>query len=140
MNVCVKCVPMKHISEDMLSILNEIFGEREMHRGLETRRNIPSYDVIENEKDITVYADMPGYKKEDIHLDIEDQTVHLKAERPDYEGEPNFLFRSRTNEGVDVSFPAKGIQTNKIAASYEDGVLKIVMPKIKKEIHQITVA
>ena len=140
MNVCVKCVPMKHIPEDMLPILNELFGEKEPCKAPGNRRNIPSYDVIENEKDITVYADMPGYKKEDIHLDIEDQTVHLEARRPNYEGEPNFLFRSRTNEGVDISFPAKGIQTGKITASYEDGVLKIVMPKIKKETHQITVA
>lgn len=78
-------------------------------------------------------ADLPGFKKEDITLSLNDNTLNIKAERhSDYENEDKkagYLRCERSYGSYTRSFDVTGIDVTGISASYTDGVLTIRLPK-----------
>lgn len=90
-------------------------------------------DVKENDKSYTVHAEVPGIKKEDIHVTIEGNQVaisaEVKQEKEVKEGEK--LLRSERYYGkVARSFSlANDIDEGAAQAKYSDGVLELVLPK-----------
>ncbi len=90
-------------------------------------------DVKEQEQAYLVHAEIPGVKKDDIHVAIEGAVVSVSAERCEdkdvKEGER--LLRSERYVGkVSRSFQlAQEIDESQVSAKYTDGVLKLVLPK-----------
>lgn len=91
-------------------------------------------------------ADLPGFKKENIKLSLNGDTMTIKAERhSDYEDpskKPGYLRCERSYGTYSRSFDVTGVDTAKITASYNDGVLAIRLPKqgVKEpESHTITI-
>jgi HSP20 family protein len=78
-------------------------------------------------------ADLPGFKKEDIAVNIEGETLTIRAERAENSEEKDkkgeFIKRERCYGSFSRSFDMTGIRTEDIAAAYEDGVLKLTLPK-----------
>ena len=78
-------------------------------------------------------AELPGFKKEDIHIDIDKDTLTISAERKsdenDEKGDNGFIRRERYYGSFSRSFNIKGIDTDAITAEYNDGVLKLTMPE-----------
>jgi HSP20 family protein len=108
---------------------------RGFFRPVRMDRELPQFkmDVKENDKAYTVHADLPGVKKEDIHVSIEGNTVAISAETrsesEQKEGE-KVLKRERSYGKVYRSF-SLGSDIDEAAASakYNDGVLELVLPK-----------
>lgn len=76
-------------------------------------------------------AELPGFKKEDISIDIKDERLTISAERK-FENEdekPNFVKRERYYGSYSRSFGLEGINSDGIEASYVDGVLSLRLPK-----------
>lgn len=76
-------------------------------------------------------AELPGFKKEDISIDIKDERLTISAQRK-FENEdekPNFVKRERFYGSYSRSFGLEGINTEAIEASYVDGVLSLKLPK-----------
>jgi HSP20 family protein len=93
-----------------------------------------SVDIHEEGADIVVKAEIPGMKKEDIHVDINDKTVAIHGEKKK-EGkvERNSHARlERTCRSVvrTVDLP-EDVQTDKARASFKGGVLEIRVPKTR---------
>jgi len=90
-------------------------------------------DVKENDSAYTVHADIPGVKKEDIHVSIEGNQVSIsaetKVEKEEKEGEK--VLRSERYVGkVARSFTlAHEVDDAKAQAKYSDGVLELTLPK-----------
>lgn len=90
-------------------------------------------DVKENDNAYTVHADLPGVKKEDIHVSIEGNQVSIsaetKSEKEEKEGEK--ILRSERYLGkVARSFTlAHDIDESQARAQYKDGVLELTLPK-----------
>ncbi len=93
-------------------------------------------DVIDNGDSFELDADLPGFKKEDINLNIENDCLTISAERKldKEEKMPNFIKRERFYGSFSRSFDLTGIDSDKITASYVDGVLKLVLPKEAEEV------
>ena len=90
-------------------------------------------DVKEHEKSYTVHAEMPGIKKEDIHVSIDGPVVSISAERKEEkevkEGE-RVLRKERYFGKVSRSFQLdQDIDDAKAAAKFADGVLELTLPK-----------
>lgn len=90
-------------------------------------------DVSEDDKSYTVKADIPGVKKEDIQVDIDGDTVSLRAEakqeKEEKKGE-KVVYSERSYGMVSRSFSLPSEVDDKAAkAEYKDGVLKLVLPK-----------
>ena len=90
-------------------------------------------DIQENGDSFLLEADLPGFKKEDIHVDVDDGRLTISAERhsnyEDKDKKGNFLRCERSYGSYARSFDTTGIDTAKISAAYKDGVLRLTLPK-----------
>ena len=90
-------------------------------------------DVKEDEKAFTVHAEVPGVKKEDIHVTIDGNLVSLSAEvkqEKEVKDGERVLRAERYYGKVSRSFQvAQDIDDGKAAAKFNDGVLELTLPK-----------
>ena len=90
-------------------------------------------DVKDDGDRFTVEADLPGFKKEDIHLDIHGDVLTLSAERHSKHEDKNeqgkYIRCERSYGSYKRTFDISGIDTAAIKAKYTDGVLTIALPK-----------
>jgi HSP20 family protein len=90
-------------------------------------------DVKEQDKTFVVHAEMPGIKKEDIHIEIDGPSVSISAERKQEkevkEGE-RVLRTERYFGKVSRSFQlGQDIDDTAASARFTDGVLELTLPK-----------
>lgn len=92
----------------------------------------PNIDMIENEKEIEVIADLPGLKENDINIEINDGILTLRGEKKEEKQESRHNYylseRSSTYFNRAIQLPT-AVDESTIKASLEDGVLKIILPK-----------
>lgn len=88
-------------------------------------------DVIDTGDAYKLDAELPGFKKEDIKIDVENDVLTISAERKaeSDENKPNFVKRERFYGSFSRSFDVSGIEVDGIQAAYNDGVLTLTMPK-----------
>ena len=88
-------------------------------------------DVRDEGDAFMLEAELPGFKKEDISIDIKDERLTISAERKfeNDDEKPNFVKRERYYGSYSRSFGLEGINTDGIEASYVDGVLTMKLPK-----------
>jgi len=92
----------------------------------------PSVDIKETETDITVKADLPGMKKEDIDISIDNDTLVIKGERKfeKEEKDKDYVRMERSYGSFYRSFTlGVPVKEDEVKASYKNGVLEIVIPK-----------
>ena len=108
------------------------FMLRPVFQGLDAEPDI-KLEISETDKAYTVKADVPGVKKEDIQVSIDRNEVSISAEvkQEKEEKEGNKLVRSERYYGKQFrSFSlAHDIDEAKSEAEYNDGVLKLTLPK-----------
>ncbi|MFS8973382.1 Hsp20/alpha crystallin family protein [Cupriavidus necator] len=90
-------------------------------------------DVSETERDYTVTAEIPGARKEDIEVSVERGTVVISArvERSSEEKEGERVIRRERYRGTMRRAFAldTDVDADKVDAVYENGVLRLVLPK-----------
>lgn len=78
-------------------------------------------------------ADLPGFDKKDIHLDVDGDLLTVHAERhsehEDKDKKGKYVRCERSYGSYSRSFDLSGIKADEIKAKYENGVLKLTMPK-----------
>ena len=93
-------------------------------------------DVREKEDAFLLEADLPGVKKEDISLDVNDGVLTISADINQEKKETNkegYVCSERRCGHVERSFNLDGIDENGIKADYDKGVLTINLPKLHEE-------
>ena len=100
-------------------------------------------DLHENDKSYEVRMDIPGMKKEDIKLSSEENKLVIEGERKDEKKDDkcHFVERHFGSFHREVCLPGNA-EMDKISAAYENGVLKVSVPKkeeVKPAKKQITV-
>ena len=95
-------------------------------------------DVSDNGDSYLVEAELPGFSKEDIRIDLDKDRLTISAERKseteDSDEKKNFVRRERYYGSYSRSFDVTGIDTESIKAEYKDGVLNLTLPKKVPEI------
>ena len=88
-------------------------------------------DVSDTGDAYKLEAELPGFKKEDINIDIEDDCLTISVERKveDEDKRPNYVKRERVYGSFSRSFDVSGINVEGIQAAYQDGILTLTMPK-----------
>ena len=88
-------------------------------------------DVTDTGDAFVLDAELPGFKKEDIKIDVENDCLTISAERKldEEEKQKNFIKRERFYGSFSRSFDVSGVNVDGIEAAYNDGVLKLTMPK-----------
>ena len=99
-----------------------------------------SLDVAENETQFTVRLDLPGFKQEELDIEVTDENVvHVHAKREAEKGGEGekYLVQERTSTEVSRTFTLpKDVQHTAVTASLENGVLQLVVPKAEKQVPQ----
>lgn len=94
---------------------------------------LPAVDVQENAEDIVLTAELPGMKREDIDIELENNVLTIRGERSvesDREEEGRFHVMERRYGAFQRSFTLpRTVQPDGIAADYTSGVLEVRMPK-----------
>lgn len=120
--------PFRRLFEDFFEDLE---GETGLSRWPE-RRFVPAIDVVEEEDAVKLTAEVPGMTKEDLDVSIDNGVLTLSGEKKEEQSSEQagyhrverrygtFERRIRLPEYVDAE---------NIEATYEDGVLKLTMPK-----------
>ena len=116
--------------------INRIFGEAYLRNDDEDVSNRgdwrPVVDIYENGKhEIVLRAELPGLKREDIDIRVENNTLTLKGERKrDTEVKQESYHRVERSYGTfsrSFSLPAT-VNTEGVTAAFTDGVLTITLP------------
>ena len=94
----------------------------------------PNVDIFENDKEIIMLADIPGVKAEDLMIDLRDDTLTLSGEvKPvDRSDEQDILTEYTVGSYYRQFTLAEMIDQSKIDASMNNGVLRLVLPKVEK--------
>ncbi len=118
--------------EDMQTDLLRLFEGWPLRRSLTSAMAMPRVDVYEKDGNLMIAAELPGIKKEDIDLEIEEGDLILRAERKEeHEVEEENWYRMERSTGQlyrRVPLP-EGAQVDKISATLSDGVLTVTIPK-----------
>lgn len=101
---------------------------------LSTRKEQPmKCDIYEKEGDYHIEMDIPGFTKEEISVETNEGnlkiTAEKKTENEEEDKEKNYIRRERTYGKYERSFYLGDLDEEKIDASFENGMLKIVVPK-----------
>ncbi|HAM33516.1 MAG TPA: Hsp20/alpha crystallin family protein [Deltaproteobacteria bacterium] len=92
----------------------------------------PTADIYEEGGDIVVKAEVPGMKKEEIHVDINEKTITISGEKKKEEKveKKDYVRHERVYGSFVRTFglPAE-VQTDKAQATFKDGVLEVRVPK-----------
>lgn len=122
-----------------VSAYNPFRDFEEMSRSFWDNNNVSAFrtDITEKDGQYILEADLPGFKKEDISVDIDKDCLTITAEHKSEEKEENadsYIRRERFYGSYTRSFNVKGIDTEAITAAYTDGVLTLTMPKKEPEV------
>ena len=89
-------------------------------------------DMYEDEQNLHVEVELPGFNRDQVKLILEDGALHLEANRTegDDETKENYYVRERSfgKWYRTITLPVT-VQQDEVAASFEDGVLKITLAK-----------
>ena len=95
-------------------------------------------DVSDTGEAYKLECELPGFKKEDIHVDVDGDTMTIRAERhsehEDQDKKGNYVRCERSYGSYARSFDISGVKAEGIKASYNDGVLSLTMPKKDVEV------
>jgi HSP20 family protein len=95
----------------------------------------PRMDVYETEKDIVAEIEVPGIDSKNIDIEVGETSLKIEASKEESKEEKKKgYFRKELNTSHYkriVSLPGEVIK-EKAVASYSNGILKIIMPKIKQ--------
>jgi HSP20 family protein len=134
---------------DMVTIrekMNRLFEDAFTARGgddkdITASTWMPAVDIFENENELVLTAEIPGIDEKDVEIKIEDNTLTLKGERK-FEKETkeeNYHRIERSYGSFYRAFTLPNyVDTDKVQAQHENGVLKISMPK-REEVRPRTV-
>ena len=97
-------------------------------------------DVRDTGSGYELTADLPGMKKEDIALSYENSYLTISAQKNDSKDEKddkgNYIRRERHYGTMSRSFYIDNIDETKVTAEFNDGVLKVELPKAAVEAQQ----
>lgn len=95
------------------------------------RRNDVKCDIYEENDEYHIEMDIPGYDKKDINIEVKDGYLTVKAskETEDKEETKNYIRRERVVGSFTKSFALGDVDTDKIDAKFENGILNVTIPK-----------
>jgi HSP20 family protein len=140
MKTLIRWDPIREI-EEMQNRFSRIFGQSPRRGGDGEKESMtvaewaPSVDITEDEMEWLVKADLPGVKKEDAKVTVENGVLTVSGERKSEKEEKGKKFhrieRSYGQFLRTFTLP-EGADPTKVSADFKDGVLCVHLPKSKE--------
>jgi HSP20 family protein len=119
--------------EDVHGPTDRLFAE--MEKGERHKWSLP-VDVIERDDKYLLRADAPGFKPDQVKIEIEDDVLTVSAEHEESEEEnkDHYLRRERRygSASRSITLP-KGVRPDQVEATCKDGIVEVSVPKPKED-------
>ena len=126
-------------NDDLMDDLFNDNWERDFDRAMHTMQprsmfgkrsaNVMKTDVRETKDGYDVFVDLPGFKKEDVKLDLQNGYLTITANRSENldekDNEGRYIRQERCTEEL---------KPTDVAAKFENGILELKLPKAKKQL------
>lgn len=99
--------------------LDDVFDEK----------NKMKCDIYEKENTFYIVADMPGFSKEDISIELNQDNITITAESKETNESKNYICRERYYGKYQRTFYLGDIEEDQVKASFTNGILNIAIPK-----------
>lgn len=119
------------LQSEVNRIFDSFFGGSDRPNGV-SRRWVPAMDLAETAEELVLTADLPGMSEDDITIEVKDNVLQISGERQVSREQKDRGFhrveRSSGRFARSLSLP-EGIDAEKVAASFDRGVLEVRIPK-----------
>lgn len=106
--------------------INNLFGSN-------IYNDIPPYNIVYNDKEFLIEFSVPGLDKKDFLLEVEENNLKVSKLSKNNKPENNFFKRQFNYSQFEKNFTIpEEVYIEKINSKYENGILKIFLPKIKE--------
>ncbi len=135
--------PLSRFSKDFNTLTRDVeemfhFSGFPTIKGLDQPNHIPSLEMIEEKDQYFINTEIPGVEKDNISINLNDNILIIKGEKKekiekiDENTEIYYSEISYGNFRREIQIP-NNVDKLKIDATYNDGVLKISLPKLQKK-------
>ncbi|MEP2671294.1 MAG: Hsp20/alpha crystallin family protein [Cyclobacteriaceae bacterium] len=132
--------PSDYTPASFSSLVDKFFNDSLTRSGQNSF--VPKVDVIENEKAFELHVEVPGMKKEDFNIEVNDNYLTISGERKFSTEKKEKDFHSiETRYGsFSRSFTLPDtVNSDKINAKYNNGILELTLPKDEKKLLKATI-
>lgn len=120
----------------MFELLYDLANE--MGNNLFKESDVKSFPVdvtLENDS-YHVYAAIPGFKKEDINIDFEDNVLTISANHEEKNDDVKYLVKERSDCKYERKLQFEEFELDSITAKYENGILEVAITPLKPEVKE----
>jgi HSP20 family protein len=124
-------VPQRGVFGDFDSVLDNLFDWSANPTASDCCDWTPRVDVVEEKDKYVAQVDLPGLKKDDIEVTMENDVLTISGERKLEKTDDDTVHRRERFSGKftrSMSFPGD-VDAEKIEAGFTDGVLRLTIPK-----------
>ena len=118
-----------------LDVFDDVFDSFFKPMFYEEKFNTMKTDITETETAYCMDVEIPGFEKKDINLSLENGYLTISAKKEDKEEDKkgNYIRRERSYSAT-RSYYVGDVDKDKVKASYENGILKVEIPKEQPEL------
>ncbi|HHW99967.1 MAG TPA: Hsp20/alpha crystallin family protein [Acholeplasmataceae bacterium] len=100
--------------------------------GIEIKRNYLRSDLIENDNNYELTVEIPGIEKSDINISYENKYLTITANKKQIkENVDNYIQKEIQYGSYTRKYFLENIDSDKIKASYNNGILNVLIPKLQ---------
>ena len=100
-------------------------------------KNLMKTDVRETDGSYELDVDLPGFKKDELTVDLKDGYLTIAAakglDKDEQDKKGKYIRQERYAGAMSRSFYVGDVEPDQVSAKYEDGILKISLPKQEKK-------
>ncbi len=135
-------MPMLWSNNDIFDEMDNLFNDRFFNGLCDSRNTAKQFDnmsglmktdVIEKDNCYQLEAELPGFNKEDINIDLKNDVLTISASHSENNDEKDnngkYIRRERRSSSYQRSFRVEGLKPEDIIAQYRNGVLTVTLPK-----------
>lgn len=123
---------LRGLQDEMNRLFNSNFSSRYKQEDMASGGWSPSVDIYESENEIVLEAELPGMKREDFEVTIENNVINLKGERQfEKKDETENYHRVERSYGSftrSFSLP-RSVSAENTSAEFKNGILRVSLPK-----------
>jgi len=118
--------------ENLQDKINRLFDKTSGKGSIESGTFLPATDIYSEDDNLVIETELPGVKKDDVDIKIEDNTLTIKGKKEfkkEDKGENYYrVERSYGSFSRSFMFP-DNVEREGIKAEFKDGLLKLILPK-----------
>lgn len=119
-----------------VDFFNNFFENETFNRNFHRNCSVPAANISETDNDFTIALAVPGLSKDDFKVEIENNLLTIYSEKSESKEEntDNFTRKEFVVGSFSRSFTLpKSVDSEKIQAQYNNGILNVVLPKKEEE-------